>query len=275
MGSPHIYIVPFYEDEVRSYRTADDRKYVILRDPFLKLGLDPNQQITQLKRNPLYDGFLQCVPVTVMLGNGAARVFEMDALDLEMMPMCLAQLDLSRINEANKPKLLRYQRECAKALAAFWREREVIEVYLAPGFRTYEPEYSLAFMRRVCQLYHRPLPEKKYPCPIVVGVFIGQYIRSVLPEAVYRELRRQNPRNARGNRQRRDHQHFTMEFLSDGERERMKFCWQLMNAVEGIKEFEYLLKKHDLALQVEYHQATRYRGMLKPPQFQLPLVVEA
>jgi hypothetical protein len=118
MGSPQIHIVPFYEDEVRSYRTSDERKYVILRDPFLKLGLNADRQIEQLKRNPLYDGYLSTADVVVQQNSlGSTRLYNMDAMDLEMMPMCLAQLDLSRINEANKPKLLRYQRECAKALA--------------------------------------------------------------------------------------------------------------------------------------------------------------
>lgn len=37
---------------------------------------------------------------------GLQRVAQMDAVDLEMMPICLAQLNLALINEANRPKLL-------------------------------------------------------------------------------------------------------------------------------------------------------------------------
>src|SRR5262245_50591017 len=50
----------------------------------------------------------------------------------------LGQLNLSLINEANRPKLLRYQRECAKVLARYWRQRDLIDAYLLPGFRKYE-----------------------------------------------------------------------------------------------------------------------------------------
>jgi hypothetical protein len=39
-----------------------------------------------MKRNPLYEGCLEQVPIIVIAGMGLQRVVEMDALDLEMMP---------------------------------------------------------------------------------------------------------------------------------------------------------------------------------------------
>ena len=61
----------------------------------------------------------------------------------------LGQLNLSLINEANRPKLLRYQRECAKVLARYWRQRDLIDAYLLPGFRKYEDDGDNAGL---CQL---------------------------------------------------------------------------------------------------------------------------
>ena len=55
-----------------------------------------------------------------------------------MMPMVLAQLNLSRINAANRPKLLHYQRECAKVLRDYWFNRDTIDAILLPPFRKYE-----------------------------------------------------------------------------------------------------------------------------------------
>jgi hypothetical protein len=68
-GMGTVAVVKFYEDEVRSYHKAEGRTFVILRDPFLNLGLNPNQQIAQLKRNPLYEGFLETYGVIVQQNN--------------------------------------------------------------------------------------------------------------------------------------------------------------------------------------------------------------
>ena len=68
--------VTFYEDQVRSWKAADGRFFVVLRDPFLALGLDPNQQINQIKKNPLYEGCFSCAPITVLVGSGVERIFE-------------------------------------------------------------------------------------------------------------------------------------------------------------------------------------------------------
>jgi hypothetical protein len=38
-------------------------------------------------------------------------------LDLEMLPMWLARSNANAIKESSRPKLLRYQRECAKVNA--------------------------------------------------------------------------------------------------------------------------------------------------------------
>ena len=111
----HVAIIPCYEDEVRSYRTADGRTFVVLHDVFATLGLTPDRHLASMKENPLYEGFLSCHDIPVPQPKGGWRMVRMEALDLDMAPMALAQIELSQVDAANRDKLLRYQRESAKA----------------------------------------------------------------------------------------------------------------------------------------------------------------
>jgi hypothetical protein len=104
----------------------------------MNLGLNPSEQINGLKRNPLYEGILSQSDIIVSQLRGGVRVYEMDSCDLDMMPMVLAQLNLSWISEANRPKLLPYQRECVRVLRDSWFNRDTIDAILLPPFRKYE-----------------------------------------------------------------------------------------------------------------------------------------
>jgi hypothetical protein len=104
----------------------------------MNLGLNPTEQINGLKKSPLYEGILSQSDIIMSQPRGVVRVYEMDSCDLDMMPMVLAQLNLSRINEANRPKLPHYQRECAKVLRDYWFNRDTIDAFLLPPFRKYE-----------------------------------------------------------------------------------------------------------------------------------------
>jgi hypothetical protein len=112
----HVAIIHCYEDEVRSYRTADGRTFVVLHDVFATLGLNPDRHIASMKDNPLYEGFLSCQDLPVPQPKGGWRTVRMEALDLDMAPMALAPSELSQVGAANRDKLLRDQRESAKAL---------------------------------------------------------------------------------------------------------------------------------------------------------------
>jgi hypothetical protein len=258
--------VTFYDDQVRSWKEPDGRVFVVLRDPSLALGLQPYRQIEHVKEDPLFQGHLSCAPITTLTGRATERVFEMTGLDLEMIPMWLARINANMVNEAARPKLLRYQRECAKALRDHWKTRETIDTYLLPGYRPHTAEYDLAFMQAVCRLYRLPVPQNTFPCPAVVATFIHTFVRCVLPPPVQRELRAVNGRNLRGNRARKDHQHFTPETLTKVERERIKLCKSLAAIAEDIHEFKRLLAKHDHRNHVVYTDMQRYGTSLSPQQ---------
>jgi hypothetical protein len=61
----------------------------------------------------------------VLIGNGDTKLVDMDGLDLEMVNMWLARIHAQYVHPDSHPKLLRYQRECAKVL------REYGAIYVA------------------------------------------------------------------------------------------------------------------------------------------------
>lgn len=258
MQTVAIQQVPFYDDQVRSWKDPEGRVFVVLRDPCLALGISPQMQIEHVRADPLFQGYVQCNDISTLVGQGATRIFTMDGLELDMIPMWLARINANLVNEASRPKLLRYQRECARVLRDHWKTRDTIDIYLLSGWRPHVPEYNLAFMQTVCRLYRQPMPESTFPCPCVVSSFIHQYIRCVLPPPVQAELRVVNPRNTRGNRPRKDHQHFTAETLSTVERDRIRVCLNIASTADDIREFKRLLAKHDQRNQVLYTETQRY-----------------
>jgi hypothetical protein len=278
METVAIQQVTFYEDQVRSWKDPDGRVFVVLRDPCLALGLDPQWQSEHVKADPLFQGHLGCGQITTSFGTTATRIFSMAGLDLEMIPMWLARINANMVNEAARPKLLRYQRECARVLREHWKNRATVEDYLLPKYRPHVPEYNLAFMQVVCRLYRQPLPESPYPCPCVVIDFIHKYIRCVLPLPVQEELRAVNPRNARGNRTRKDHQHFTEETLSKVERDRIRICLAIAAVSDDMHDFKRLLAKHDERNKVVSTDTQRYGvgiSLQASFPFMLPAALEA
>lgn len=263
-----IKLVQFYDDTIRSWRESNGKIYVVLRDPIRALGLDITGQHRMVKEDELFQGFTLYRPVHY--ASGAKEVF---GLDIQMLPMWLARIEANRVKPERKPKLLQYQRECAKVLADYWQGRSLIDQIVMPGYRSYEPEYSRLFAARVEHLYGRILlPGAPYP-PSVVG-FIGRYIRSVLPKPARVEIRQQNRSNAHGHLPRRDHQHLTLEALDKIERKRHDAVWTLMNEHETIRDFEKALRKHDKTLS-ETDGNTRQCLTFRIPevswQYELPL----
>jgi hypothetical protein len=107
----------FYNDEVRSWQEPDGRTYMVLHDPCLAMGLDPQGQVRAIKQDQLFEGFLSCRQMLVSQPNGGIRLHDMDGLALEMVNMWLARIRVNMVSEIACLKMLRYQRECAKVLS--------------------------------------------------------------------------------------------------------------------------------------------------------------
>lgn len=104
--------VSFYEDTLEAIR-FDGKVYVSLRRCCECLDVDFSSQHKRLsdrERSP----WATMVVMTTVAKDGKER--EVAMIDLDTLPMWLATIDASRVDEAVRPKLLRYQQECAKVL---------------------------------------------------------------------------------------------------------------------------------------------------------------
>jgi hypothetical protein len=230
--------VEFQGESVRSAR-LEGRIYAVVRDMCQRLGLAYEMQLKSIQEDELYHGFTCWVNLhnPNKRGGGAAL-----ALDLEMVPLWLARIERAKVRADVQPKLLRYQRECAKALREFWSGRSIIEAFVLPQARTWELEFPWPFAREVMRLYGLTLlPGMHYPQ--AVCTFISRYIYRYFPEGVIEEINAQNQRSARGHRAHKTHQFLTEAAREQALREHKKQVWTLAAASADIKEFRRLFAR--------------------------------
>jgi prophage antirepressor-like protein len=94
-----VELVDFYGDDIRSWQEeADGKVYVVLRDPCLALGINPDGQARRLQRDGFFQRHIQHHQrMAVMIGHGATRYDELLGLDLAYLPMALASIDTNRM----------------------------------------------------------------------------------------------------------------------------------------------------------------------------------
>jgi hypothetical protein len=237
--------VQFYDDVVRSCKAPNGRIYAVVNDLCDRLGLSRSTQQQQILKDELYQGFTIYVAVRTR-SRGAQKTL---CLDLDMVQIWLARIEANRVRADAKPTLLLYQREAARVLRQHWANRVIVDAFVIPGFRPWEPEYTWAFAERVMYLYRLPIPPREQGYPLPVCGFIDRYIRNILPKDVRRELRLLNPRKPSGRgRKRSDWQHFTPMALNEVERKRRQLVWGLMHACDTIAEFDAAIRHHDRLL---------------------------
>jgi hypothetical protein len=102
--------VSFDGDALQAVQHDDGRVYVVLKRACEALGIDDRSQREKLKEKPWAVGVL----ITSTGPDG--KNYEAFCLDLDSLPMWLATIDAGRVAEHAREKLIRYQRECARAL---------------------------------------------------------------------------------------------------------------------------------------------------------------
>lgn len=101
--------VDFLGDELAAARDGEAVR-VVLKPMCDALGLRADAQMLRLEKL----GWATPHRMTAVGSDGKAR--EMLTLDLDSVPLWLATIQVSRVTAALRPKLLRYQRECARVL---------------------------------------------------------------------------------------------------------------------------------------------------------------
>jgi hypothetical protein len=104
-----ITTIRFDGDNLQTVREGE-RVWVVLKRACEALGLDAATQAEKLKEKAWAVAGL--IPATGPDG----RNYEMFCVDMDTLPMWLATIDVGRVKEESRAKLITYQRECARVL---------------------------------------------------------------------------------------------------------------------------------------------------------------
>jgi hypothetical protein len=112
--------VNFDGDEILCIRWDDGRIWISVRRVSEALGIDAKSQRERLQQEPWVVGGL--LPLTA--ANGLT--YSTYCIDLDCLPMWLATITSSRVAPHVRPKLQRYQTECARVLASHFFGRPTL-----------------------------------------------------------------------------------------------------------------------------------------------------
>jgi hypothetical protein len=135
--------------------------------------------------------------------------------------------------------------------------QRILEAYVQAEFRPWVRMFPDEFFREIYRLQgweFRPGTSRRTPH---VGKLIKHYIYEQLPEGVLAELERLNPKNDKGNRPRKHHQHLTGTTGNAHLDRQISTVTTLMRIARSREEFEELFER-----------------AFPPPQQKLPLVIE-
>lgn len=107
--STSLVTVNFHGDELQAVRT-DGGVQVVVKRVCDMLGIDHSSQVAKLKNQ----AWATMGPVTTVAEDGRSR--ELLCIHLDCLPMWLATVDVGRVREELRGKLVSYQKECARAL---------------------------------------------------------------------------------------------------------------------------------------------------------------
>lgn len=106
---PNIEVVRFQGDVIQAIRQGNE-VWVVVRRVCDALGIAEQRQATKLREK-------HWATTTLMVAvaeDGKNR--ELFCVSLDSLPMWLATIEASRVNPESRPKLIAYQRECARVL---------------------------------------------------------------------------------------------------------------------------------------------------------------
>jgi hypothetical protein len=137
--------IVFYEDEITAVVVDVDGEpsvYVPLLPICEYLGLDWSAQNRRVRR----DEILNDESVILMLAAADGRTREMMCLPLDLLNGWLFGLNVSRVKEELRPRLLQYQRECYRVLADHFGARPMARTATSSGLVQVR-EMGLAIVR--------------------------------------------------------------------------------------------------------------------------------
>lgn len=137
------------------------------------------------------------------------------------------------VDEATGYQEVRARRELQKILEAY------VQAELRPWVRAFPDE----FFREIYRLQgweYKPGTSRRTP---YVGKLVNKYIYEQLPVGVLDELRRLNPKNERGHRPRKHHQHLTADTGNTHLDRQISTVTTLMRISDNKQQFETLFER--------------------------------
>jgi hypothetical protein len=135
--------------------------------------------------------------------------------------------------------------------------QKILEAYVRAEFRPWVRTFPHDFFREIYRLHgweFRPGTTRRTPH---VGKLIKHYIYEQLPSGVLEELERVNPKNNKGNRPRKHHQHLTSSTGNIHLDKQITGVMTLMRAARNRREFDELFER-----------------VFPPAQMKLPLEID-
>jgi hypothetical protein len=136
--------------------------------------------------------------------------------------------------------------------------QRILEAYVQAEFRPWVRTFPHEFFREIYRLHgweFRPGTTKRTPH---VGKLIKHYIYEQLPKGVLPELERVNPKNNKGNRPRKHHQHLTTSTGNVHLDKQITSVMTLMRVARNRREFDELFERafpplqQKLPLEIEF-----------------------
>lgn len=140
----------FYDDQLEVFVLEGPKYYVALRGMCLALGLSDAAQRRRILATPALSDRLIALNVPTDY-RGSVRMQEAFCLDVEALPYWLGSLDVNRIREELREKIILYQREVVSALWAVFRSSILPRDMLAEADQ-HLPPFEQEFHRRMDEL---------------------------------------------------------------------------------------------------------------------------
>jgi P63C domain len=148
---------------------------------------------------------------------------------------------------------------------ACWELQKILEAYVREQFRPWVATFPDEFFREIYPLHDwefKPGTSQRTPH---VGKLIKHYIYEQLPQCVLAELERVNPKNHKGNRPRKHHQHLTETTGNEHLDRQITSIITLMRISRNRAEFEEVFERTfppaqpKLPLVIDVYEATKDR----------------
>lgn len=121
--------------------------------------------------------------------------------------------------------------------------QRLIEKYVQAELRPWVKMFPDEFFKGIYKIYGWNYQEGSVKHPKYVGAFINRHVYEQLPPGVLDEIRRLNPKNARGNRNHRHHQFLTVDTGNVQLDKQISTVTTLMRIAESKNEFEDLFDR--------------------------------